>query len=224
MEKRAKPLRIAGNLAHRLRYRKRRSPICFFSIQFCRLCHILLISRPLGRFPRCLSRAPPRQKLAGEEGFEPPHPVLETGGLPLNLLPCISEPRLEVRRAAPDLTREALFHFLMGRVLPASVAILLRFEPVRMFLPVLRGRVVAIFAFAALQCNDFSHGPLPYSMISVTAPAPTVCPPSRIAKRSPFSSATGVISEISADTLSPGITISTPCGSFTSPVTSVVRK
>jgi hypothetical protein len=25
--------------------------------------------------------------LAGEEGFEPPHPVLETGGLPLNLLP-----------------------------------------------------------------------------------------------------------------------------------------
>jgi len=63
-----------------------------------------------------------------------------------------------------------------------------------------------------------------YSMISVTAPAPTVWPPSRIAKRSPFSKATGVIKLISALTLSPGITISTPVGSFTSPVTSVVRK
>ena len=64
----------------------------------------------------------------------------------------------------------------------------------------------------------------PYSMISVTAPAPTVCPPSRIAKRKPFSSATGVISDTSQLTLSPGITISTPAGNFTSPVTSVVRK
>ena len=36
-------------------------------------------------------------------------------------------------------------------------------------------------------------------MISVTAPAPTVWPPSRIAKRNPFSSATGVIRLISAD-------------------------
>src|SRR5258708_22309084 len=63
-----------------------------------------------------------------------------------------------------------------------------------------------------------------YSMISVTAPAPTVCPPSRIANRRPFSKATGVISVTSQLTLSPGITISTPAGSFMSPVTSVVRK
>src|SRR6516225_1444248 len=71
--------------------------------------------------------------------------------------------------------------------------------------------------------NFFSvrHG---YSMISATAPAPTVWPPSRIANRNPFSSATGVIRLISTEMLSPGITISTPCGSFTSPVTSVVRK
>ena len=40
----------------------------------------------------------------------------------------------------------------------------------------------------------------------------------------PFSSATGVISSISRATLSPGITISTPSGSFATPVTSVVRK
>src|SRR5690242_15774357 len=63
-----------------------------------------------------------------------------------------------------------------------------------------------------------------YSTISVTAPAPTVWPPSRMAKRKPFSSATGVISVTTQLTLSPGITISTPVGSATSPVTSVVRK
>src|ERR1700724_213495 len=71
--------------------------------------------------------------------------------------------------------------------------------------------------------NFFSVGHV-YSMISATAPAPTVWPPSRIANRNPFSNATGVINDISTDMLSPGITISTPCGSFTSPVTSVVRK
>src|SRR5439155_2221146 len=60
-------------------------------------------------------------------------------------------------------------------------------------------------------------------MISVTAPAPTVWPPSRIAKRKPFSRATGVISDTSQLTLSPGITISTPVGNFTSPVTAVAE-
>src|SRR5260370_1050179 len=63
-----------------------------------------------------------------------------------------------------------------------------------------------------------------YSIISVTARAPTVWPPSRIANRRPFSSATGVINITSQLTLSPGITIPTPAGSFISPVTSVVRK
>src|SRR5712692_7250211 len=32
-------------------------------------------------------------EVAGEEGIEPPHPVLETGGLPLNLLPFTLRPR-----------------------------------------------------------------------------------------------------------------------------------
>ena len=63
-----------------------------------------------------------------------------------------------------------------------------------------------------------------YAMISATVPAPTVRPPSRIANRNPFSSATGVISSIASDTLSPGITISTPSGNSADPVTSVVRK
>ena len=48
--------------------------------------------------------------------------------------------------------------------------------------------------------------------------------PTRIEKRSFYSMATGTISSTSIDTLSPGITISVPSGSFTTPVTSVVRK
>ncbi len=61
-------------------------------------------------------------------------------------------------------------------------------------------------------------------MTSATTPAPTVRPPSRIANRSSFSIAMGVISSTVIVMLSPGITISTPCGSCTDPVTSVVRK
>src|SRR2546427_7021017 len=49
-----------------------------------------------------------------------------------------------------------------------------------------------------------------YSVISVTTPAPTVRPPSRIANRSSFSIATGVISSIAIVTLSPRLTLPTP--------------
>ena len=63
-----------------------------------------------------------------------------------------------------------------------------------------------------------------YSMTLATTPAPTVLPPSRMAKRSPCSIAIGVISVTTILMLSPGITISVPLGSSTAPVTSVVRK
>ncbi len=63
-----------------------------------------------------------------------------------------------------------------------------------------------------------------YSMIFATTPAPTVRPPSRIAKRKPSSIAIGAISSTVILMLSPGITISVPSGSSTLPVTSVVRK
>jgi hypothetical protein len=62
------------------------------------------------------------------------------------------------------------------------------------------------------------------SMILATTPAPTVRPPSRIAKRRPSSIAIGTISVTTICRLSPGITISTPSGSSHAPVTSVVRK
>jgi len=67
-------------------------------------------------------------------------------------------------------------------------------------------------------------GPEAYFVILETTPEPTVRPPSRMAKRRPWSMAIGVISSMFSSTLSPGITISTPSFSFTIPVTSVVRK
>ncbi len=63
-----------------------------------------------------------------------------------------------------------------------------------------------------------------YSMILLTTPAPTVRPPSRMAKRRPCSMAIGAINSTPKLTLSPGITISVPSASVTVPVTSVVRK
>ena len=66
--------------------------------------------------------------------------------------------------------------------------------------------------------------PAIYFRISVIVPAPTVRPPSRIANRSSFSIAMGVMSVTSIPMLSPGITISVPLGSVAVPVTSVVRK
>ena len=63
-----------------------------------------------------------------------------------------------------------------------------------------------------------------YSSMSITTPEPTVRPPSRIAKRRPFSIAMGVISSTFMSTLSPGMHISVPSGRVMTPVTSVVRK
>jgi len=51
-----------------------------------------------------------------------------------------------------------------------------------------------------------------YSTISVTLPAPTVRPPSRMAKRRVFSMAMGQMSSTFMAMLSPGRTISTPSG------------
>ena len=61
-----------------------------------------------------------------------------------------------------------------------------------------------------------------YSKILVTTPAPTVRPPSRMAKFCPCSRAIGTISSTSRFTSSPGMTISTPSGSAMFPVTSIV--
>jgi hypothetical protein len=88
-----------------------------------------------------------------------------------------------------------------------------------------RGRVVvAPPSGRSPQGEVLTPSPPAYSTISVTTPAPTVRPPSRIANLSSGSIAIGVISSTSIATLSPGITISTPSGRCAAPVTSVVRK
>ncbi len=136
-----------------------------------------------------------------------------------------------------------LFVFLVQCVAAAAATIFLELEPVRRALLILCRHVVALFALRALQNNVISRHTswllvassrlsvlsdlltaVFYSTISLTVPAPTVLPPSRIAKRSPFSIAMGAISVISIWMLSPGITISTPSGRFATPVTSVVLK
>ena len=134
-----------------------------------------------------------------------------------------------------------LLNFFVRRMLPAPFAELLELKTSGRGLLVLGRRVVPLFAVAALKCDYFSHditlfarleisnlkfqiANSSYWMISLIVPAPTVLPPSRIANRSPFSIATGVISSIVNATLSPGITISVPLGSSATPVTSVVRK
>jgi hypothetical protein len=63
-----------------------------------------------------------------------------------------------------------------------------------------------------------------YLLILMTWPAPTVRPPSRMANCRPSSMAMGWISFTLMVVLSPGMTISVPLGSVTTPVTSVVRK
>src|SRR5882724_1846984 len=63
-----------------------------------------------------------------------------------------------------------------------------------------------------------------YFRILITRPAPTVRPPSRIAKRRPSSMAIGLMSSTVISVLSPGMTISVPPGRSTLPVMSVVRK
>jgi len=114
----------------------------------------------------------------------------------------------------------------MNLVLTAVRTKLAKLQPFGGGLLVLHVAVVPVLALRALERDNFAwHALSPvYDTISLTVPAPTVRPPSRIAKRSPLSMATGVISSISICTLSPGITISVPAGRCATPVTSVVRK
>jgi len=69
-----------------------------------------------------------------------------------------------------------------------------------------------------------NYAPKRYLIILVTTPAPTVLPPSLIAKFKLSFIAIGVINFTENFPSSPGITISVPEGNVTSPVTSVVLK
>ena len=71
---------------------------------------------------------------------------------------------------------------------------------------------------------QLNYAPKRYLIILVTTPAPTVLPPSLIAKFKLLFIAIGVINFTLNFPSSPGITISVPEGNVTSPVTSVVLK
>src|SRR3990170_3170097 len=110
----------------------------------------------------------------------------------------------------------------MQLMLAAARAVLFQLDPRGGVPAVLLGDVIAILALGAGQCHLQAHIFLRhvtstslvwiYSYTLVMTPAPTVKPPSRIAKRLPASKATGMISFTVMFTLSPGITISTPAG------------
>ena len=89
-------------------------------------------------------------------------------------------------------------------------------------------RVVYVRSLHSVQAScsvgRFSALAIGYSVIFVIEPAPTVRPPSRMAKRWPTSIAIGVISSTVISTLSPGMIISAPAGRPIAPVTSVVRR
>jgi hypothetical protein len=181
--------------------------------------------------------------MAGEAGLEP-----ATCGFGDRCSSLLSYSPFQCSFRSLSRDRPSSLHFFMKRVLTAELAVLVDLEPLGLQLLIPGAGVIALLAGRALQGDQFTHAnlvsfsspspsfPRPrgegiagraillYSNISVTEPAPTVRPPSRIANRKPFSIATSVINEISRFTLSPGITISTPGSSFTDPVTSVVRK
>ena len=149
--------------------------------------------------------------------------------------------------ASPCLRVCSSLRLSMASVLAATTTEFLKLKPLGRRLLVFRRHVVAALAFTTLEDNVVTRHKLNlisfqianfrlfqisnlrseiaiYSITSVIVPAPTVRPPSRIAKRNPFSIAIGVINSIDSATLSPGITISTPSGKLATPVTSVVRK
>jgi hypothetical protein len=75
---------------------------------------------------------------------------LETGGLPLNLLPYGLSPR-------GDLHAVSLLHLTVPGVLPARIAELFGFHPVGMLLLIFGRRIIPVFAIIALQRDDFAH-------------------------------------------------------------------
>src|ERR1017187_3186568 len=137
----------------------------------------------------------------------PQPPVLETGALPIELLAYARSLRslanlelrtsnLELRTLLPASFQfsvlssqlscvSALLALLVRRVFAAEPAELIELKPLG-GLPLVLGRaVIPAFAISTRQRDDIAHGYDPYSTISVIVPAPTVRPPSRIAKRLP---------------------------------------
>ena len=122
--------------------------------------------------------------------------------------------------------RANLSYFPMKSCASTSRAEFIQLNSIRVVTAVLLRIISTLPAIGASQSYkhsrfSFSLSHL-YSTMLVTTPDPTVLPPSRMAKRNPFSSTIGLINFIVISMLSPGTTISTPPGNSISPVTSVV--
>jgi hypothetical protein len=150
----------------------------------------------------------------GRRDSNPRPSVLETDALPTELLPSGSS------QATSGLTG-----LLVEGVATLAGAVFLHLQALAVVDFGLHGDVVPLFALGAFERDlhplvALGHGwflsgrkfAAGYLMIFVTRPAPTVRPPSRIAKRKPSSIAIGLPSSTFIVTLSPGITISVPDG------------
>ena len=148
----------------------------------------------------------------------------------LKALRVASAPTLPGALDAPRPLAMGLPDLSVGPVHAATRAILPQLQPLGVVPPVLAGVVGPLPALSAAEGYEYStssfasHAPtLCYFSILMNTPEPIVRPPSRTAKRSCSSNATGDVSLMLISMLSPGITISTPSGRAISPVTSVVR-
>ena len=164
--------------------------------------------------------------MAGQEGFEPPtlgfgvrRSAVRATGLYLKAYTVGFVATIFKDRRLP-----VLFCLFVNCMRFAKPAVLFEFKFFRFGAFVFGGGIILPFAFRAREVHIYFHRDTPYSIISLTTPAPTVRPPSLTANRSSFSMAIGVINSAVMVTLSPGITISTPSGKVNMPVTSVVRK
>jgi hypothetical protein len=93
--------------------------------------------------------------LAGAEGFEPPKAVLETAGLPLAYAPSPAKSVYQFT-LEPEPVVSELFGFPVRVMFPAVRAELFHLKTASGRLLVFCARVVPVFAFAALERNDFS--------------------------------------------------------------------
>ena len=161
------------------------------------------------------------------QDLNPQPPVLETGALPVELLTyCSPFGRKKRRLVLTSVVHNLLFCLFVKSVSPASRTVLFVCNTIWVKPLILRQRIVAPMTLRTFQSQQVSLAVRAqfYSTISVTTPAPTVRPPSRMANLNSFSMAIGAINSTSNVTLSPGITISVPSGRSDTPVTSVVRK
>ena len=165
------------------------------------------------------------------------------------ILDCKGIPMVSIQDLKSKIQNRSLLILFMHPVAAAAATVFFKLKPVRRVLFIFCRHVIPLFALGALQNYVISRHIISfvarrslfvalasatnheqptmnylYSTTSDTVPAPTVRPPSRMAKRKPFSIAIGAISSISIWMLSPGITISTPAGRCATPVTSVVLK